>query len=302
MLFSILIANYNNGHFFYDCFQSVINQTYQNFEVIVVDDSSTDDSVNIIKQLIENDKRFKLFQNDENNGCGFTKHKCAKLANGEILGFLDSDDALKPNALDVMVLAHKKFPDASIITSKYEFVDLQLKFIKEGVIGNDIPKGKSYLTYGRGALTHFATFKRAAYIKTDGIDTKMKRAVDQDLYYKMEEQGAHLFLNKPLYLYRVNENSISNNNNVYKAEYWHFYSINKAYKRRKKLKLKIDNYAKKYINLYCSNYYLRRFEKLKFSKKHRAKFYFLGKAFIANPFHKFEIKFKSLLLLMVGRI
>lgn len=302
MLFSILIANYNNGHFFYDCFQSIINQTYQNFEVILVDDGSTDDSVNIIKQLIVNDIRFKLFQNNENKGCGFTKQKCAKLASGEILGFLDSDDALKPNALEVMVSAHKKFQNASIITSKYELVDLQLNFIKEGIIGSKIPKGKSYLTFGKGALTHFATFKKTAYKKTEGIDPLMKRAVDQDLYYKIEEQGAHQFLNEPLYLYRINENSISNNNNVYKAEYWHFYAINKAYKRRKKLKLEIDNFSKKYMGLYRSNYYLIRFEKLKFSKKHQAKFYFLRKSFFANPFHKFELKFKSLLLLIVGRI
>lgn len=302
MLFSILIANYNNGHFFNDCFQSIVNQTYQNFEAIIVDDGSTDDSVNIIKQLIGNDKRFKLFQNEENKGCGFTKRRCAELASGEILGFLDPDDAIKPNALETMILAHKKYKNVSIVTSRFEFVDLKLNFIKEGTIGSEIPSGKSYLTFGKGALTHFATFKNAVYIKTKGIDPLMKRAVDQDLYYKIEEQGTHKFLNESLYLYRINENSISNNNNAYKAEYWHFYAINKAYLRRKKQKLEIDNFSKHYMCKYRSNYYLSRFEKLKFSKKHQAKFYFLGKSFFANPFHKFEIKFKSLLLLIVGRI
>ena len=201
-----------------------------------------------------------------------------------------------------MISAHNTYHNASIITSRFEFVDLQLNFIKEGVIGDKIPEGKSYLTLGKGALTHFATFKREAYNKTNGIDALMKRAVDQDLYYKIEEQGEHVFLNEPLYLYRVNENSISNNNNAYKAEYWHFYAIKKAFKRRKKLKLKIDNFSKKYMRKYRSNYYLSRFEKLKFTKRHQAKFYFLGKTFMANPFHKFKLKFKSLLLLIVGRI
>jgi len=302
MLFSILISNYNNGHFFNDCFLSIVNQTYQNFEVILVDDGSIDDSVNIIRQLIINDRRFKLFQNEENKGCGYTKQRCAELASGEILGFLDSDDALKPSALAEMISAHKKFQNASIITSRFELVDLQLNFIKKGIIGSEIPNGKSYLTFGKGALTHFATFKNAAYKKTKGIDPLMKRAVDQDLYYKIEEQGKHHFLNESLYLYRINDNSISNNSNLYKAEYWHFYAINAAYKRRKKLKLEIDNFSKKYMSLYRSNYYLSRFEKLKFSKKHKDKIYFLGKSFFANPFHKFEIKSKSLLLLIGGRI
>jgi len=302
MLFSILIANYNNGHFFIDCFKSIINQAYTNWEVIIVDDASTDNSIDVIRSLINDNKRFKLYQNEENKGCGFTKQRCAKLASGQILGFLDSDDALKPNALEAMILAHKKFEGASIITSKFELVDLQLNFIKDGVIGSEIPSEKSYLTFGKGALTAFATFKNEAYKKTTGIDSLMKRAVDQDLYYKIEEQGEHQFLNESLYLYRINENSISNNNNVYKAEYWQFYAINKAYKRRKKLKLEIDNFSKKYMSIYRSNYYLSRFEKLKFSKKYQAKFYFLGKSFFANPFHKFEIKFKSFLLLIVGRI
>ncbi|TJY32894.1 glycosyltransferase family 2 protein [Pontimicrobium aquaticum] len=302
MLFSILVANYNNGHFFKDCYNSIIQQTLNNWEVIIVDDASTDNSIDVIKELINDDKRFKFYQNKKNKGCGFTKRRCAELANGELLGFLDPDDALKPNALEVMVLAHNKFKNASIITSRYEIVDLQLNFLKEGVVGSKIPSGKSYLTFGKGALTAFATFKNEAYKKTNGIDPLMKRAIDQDLYYKLEEQGEHIFTDMILYLYRIHENSISCNDNLYKANYWHFYAINKAYKRRKKLKLEIDNFSKKYMSKYRSNYYLSRFEKLKFSKKHQAKFYFLGKAFFSNPSHKFILKFKSFLLLIIGRI
>ncbi len=267
MLFSVLIANYNNGPFFKDCYQSILQQSYTNWEVIIVDDASTDNSVKVIEQLLLEDSRIKLFQNKKNKGCGFTKRECAKLASGTILGFLDSDDALKPNALEAMISAHKKFQNASIITSRFELVDLQLNYIKNGSIRCKIPDGKSYLTYGKGALTAFASFKNSAYKKTHGIDPLMKRAVDQDLYYRIEEQGEHQFLNETLYLYRINENSISNNTNVYKAEYWHFYAVNKAYKRRRKLKLKIDNFSRKHMSLYRSNYYLSRFEKLKFSKK-----------------------------------
>ena len=94
--FSLLIANYNNGHFFEDCYYSIIPQTYTNWEVIIVDDKSTDNSVAIIKEFIKGDKRFKLFLNSENKGCGYTKNKCAYKSQGEILGFLDPDDGLFP--------------------------------------------------------------------------------------------------------------------------------------------------------------------------------------------------------------
>lgn len=301
MLFSILIANYNNGHFFNDCYQSIISQTYSNWEVIIVDDCSSDDSMKVIKNIIGDDNRFKIFENNLNKGCGYTKNKCAALANGELLGFLDPDDALNSNALDVMVEAHKKQLNVTIITSKFELVDLNMNFIRVGMQGESIPINKSYLTFGKGALTAFAVFKKSCYTKTKGIDKQMKRAVDQDLYYKMEEQGKHLFLDKVLYKYRIHQNNISINENLYKAHYWHFYAILKAFKRRKKLNLSIDNFENNYIKQYKSNYYLGRFQRIKKEKKIRAKFYFLIKSLFANPFHKFEVKVKSLIKLIIGR-
>jgi glycosyltransferase involved in cell wall biosynthesis len=302
MLFSILIANYNNGHFFKDCYQSIIQQSYANWEVIIVDDCSTDDSVEVIEGIIGNDLRFKIFHNTENQGCGFTKKECAKLAHGEILGFLDPDDAIKCDALAVMVEAHLNNKEASIITSKYELVDLDMKFIKHSIYGCNIPEGKSYLTYSSGAMTHFATFKKDKYEQSGGINPIMKRAVDQDLYYKLEEQGKHLFLDKFLYSYRIHETSISNNENLYKAEYWHFYAMQKAYNRRRRLHLQLDNFSKKYLNKFASNYYIERFEKIKGKPKFCAKFYFISKAIWLDPFDRFEFKIKSLILIFLGRI
>lgn len=302
MLFSILIANYNNGRFFKDCYQSIIAQTYANWEVIIVDDGSTDDSVTIIRDLIKNNNKFKLLLNSQNKGCGYTKHRCATLACGEVLGYLDPDDALMPDALEVMMEAHNSNKDTAIITSKYEFVDLEMNFTEQGVCGGNIPIGKSYLTYGKGILTAFATFKKNKYDVSGGIDQIMKRAVDQDLYYKLEEQGGHVFINKVLYRYRVHQNSISNNENLYKAQYWHFYAKLNAYKRRKKKQIKIDNFSNKQIREYASNYYLKRFENIKFSKRKCSQYYFLFKAITANPLHKFEFKAKSLVVLILGRI
>ena len=67
MKFSILIAHYNNFEYFKDCYQSIISQTYQNFEVIILDDCSTDDSYEKVKNLVKDDHKFKIFKNDENN-------------------------------------------------------------------------------------------------------------------------------------------------------------------------------------------------------------------------------------------
>ncbi|MFP3541126.1 glycosyltransferase family 2 protein, partial [Pseudomonas sp. SIMBA_044] len=86
MIFSILIDNYNNGKFFKQCYDSIISQKYIDWEVIILDDCSTDNSLELINALIKNDCRFKLFENEINSGVGVTKSKLIELANGDICG------------------------------------------------------------------------------------------------------------------------------------------------------------------------------------------------------------------------
>lgn len=281
-LFSILIAHYNHGAFFKDCFRSILEQTYNHFEVIIVDDCSTDNSAVVIQQMIANDPRFSLFVNKINYGCGYTKRRCAELAKGEICGFLDPDDVLVPTALEKMVWAHRQFPETSFVSSKYIKVDLQLNFMSFGLSGDTIPANHSYLTCGKGP-THFATFKNDYYKKTPGIDPSFKRSVDQDLYYKLEEVGSHYFLKEYLYHYRINSQSISANENLHKARYWHFKAQCNAYNRRRQMKTAARNYSPSEYRTLQYTFYLNGYLRLSRTKKTSGKLYFLWKAFWANP-------------------
>ena len=254
-LFSVLIANYNNGCFLEDTLKSIYNQTYQNWEVIIVDDGSTDNSREIYQKYAE-DRRIRVFYNTKNEGCGYTKRKCVDFALGEICGFVDPDDAILPEAIEIMVGSHQDLPQCSIINSKFYYTDLELNVTRAGTFGERIPNGESYLTYGNYAITHFATFKRQCYLVTEGINAKLKVAVDQDLYYKLEETGSSFFINKYLYKYRANPNSISLNENAIKAIESHENILKDAYFRRKNkitlaknlnkygYKLKIYNFTK----------------------------------------------------------
>lgn len=302
MLFSILIANYNNGHFFKDCYESIKSQTYPEIEVIIVDDGSTDDSLIIIRELIKNDNRCKLYLNKKNRGCGYTKNKCARLASGDVLGFLDPDDTLEKQAVSSMISAFKKNVNVSLISSNYYLVDLSLNRIRKGNHAKPIPKKESYLTFGKYSITHFVSFKKSSYLLTVGIDQNLKRAVDQDLYYKMEEVGQTIFLNEFLYNYRINENSISANQNAYKAQYWHLVAIINAYKRRKYKISNVKNIKRSDIKILISKHYLYRLERLKFKSKLKTKLYFILKSIICGGRHRMVFKFKSLILVLIGKI
>jgi glycosyltransferase involved in cell wall biosynthesis len=97
-LFSILIANYNNGKYLEDALQSIFKQTYENWEIVIVDDASTDESQKVY-EIHKNNPKVKLYFNEQNMGCGYTKKRCIDLAIGEICGFLDPDDILDKEAL-----------------------------------------------------------------------------------------------------------------------------------------------------------------------------------------------------------
>lgn len=230
-LFSILIANYNNGRYIQNCIKSIFNQTYTKWEIIIVDDGSTDNSIELIQSLSESDSRISFFRNKSNHGCGFTKNKCAKLASGEICAFLDPDDQILPNAIQKMVWIHLQHPNLSIVFSTLYKCDENLKIIEhitpalsEGiVVASQIEKKQ---------ISAFASYKNKLYLKTEGIDPRLPKAVDQDLYLKMEELGPVYFYPEPLYLYRIHENGISTTKNVYKAQYWEYLVIYKACIRR----------------------------------------------------------------------
>ena len=203
-LFSILIANYNNGGYLQEAIDSVLAQTYGNWEVILVDDKSIDDSRAIYEKYVA-DSRFKIYYNDVNRGCGYTKRRCAELATGEICGFLDPDDALLPEALETMVKAHAEHRECSLIyCTCYRYSgDREAEMPVWDFIG-PIPEDSDFLIYRKKLVSHFVSFKRASYLASEGIDPTLQAAVDRDLYYHLEEQGKLLYVPVPLYLYRIN--------------------------------------------------------------------------------------------------
>jgi glycosyltransferase involved in cell wall biosynthesis len=253
-LFSILIANYNNSAFLHTCINSVIEQTYPNWEIILVDDYSTDDFYQAVSPYLS-DSRIKIFRNASNHGCGYTKRKCASHARGRIAAFLDPDDKLEPHALETMAKAHAAHKEYSLIYSTHFICNELLEKKRIADYPKHLPENIPYLLMGDGSIHHFATFKTECYKKTEGIAAANKRAVDQDLYYKLEEQGKVLFIDEPLYHYRIHPSSISNSGKEEEAMLAHFSVIEEACLRRIGSHSENDRESRKLRRLYRTRYY-----------------------------------------------
>lgn len=207
--FSLIVCNYNNGQFFNKCFESIKNQTYDNFEVIIIDDNSSDNSVEIISDLIKLDNRFKLYTNEENRGYSFSLDKGINLAMGEYIARLDPDDAIVENAIELSLQKLLNNISAIASYSKMMVCDKDLNSLYVNRTTQKIKNGNKLFFNIFFEITHFFVFRKDAYIKSGGLDITLSSSVDQDLYLKLYDIGEIIFINEPLYYYRIHEKGIS---------------------------------------------------------------------------------------------
>jgi glycosyltransferase involved in cell wall biosynthesis len=100
-LVSIVTPSFNTGKFIGETIESVVNQSYKNWEMIIVDDCSTDDTLEIIRSF--NDERITLIVNEVNSGAAFSRNSAIREAKGRWIAFLDSDDLWHPSKLEKQV-------------------------------------------------------------------------------------------------------------------------------------------------------------------------------------------------------
>lgn len=103
-LVSIIVPVYNVSVYVEDCLSSIVSQTYDNIEVLCIDDRGTDDSMDIVRQYAKDDHRIKIIQNERNIGLGATRNVGIRHASGNYLFFLDSDDYITADAIEKLVM------------------------------------------------------------------------------------------------------------------------------------------------------------------------------------------------------
>lgn len=240
--FSILMACFNNAKFIEIAIKSVISQKYSQWELIIVDDCSTDRSIDIINPFLK-DKRIKLITHKENSGYGGSLKTSAANASNNILGILDADDKLHEKALEIMADAYRNNPNCGFIYSTMYDCDSNLEnCLVNKMVGPTIPEKTNIFNI---RVSHFKTFRRDLYKKTSGFDPNQKRAVDKDIIFKMEEVTKFKFIDTPLYYYRHHESGISQGKTEREAWIYHYIAKCKAYRRR--LNKDIPNVSLQYL-------------------------------------------------------
>lgn len=139
-LVSIITPVYNAERFLSETIKSVKNQTYENWELLLVDDCSKDNSVSIIKEFQKNDYRIKYIKLEKNSGASVTRNTGIKNAKGRFIAFVDSDDIWEPNKLEIQI----KY----MLDKKLGFTFTSYRYMKEnGTKTNKIAKAPNKINY-----------------------------------------------------------------------------------------------------------------------------------------------------------
>lgn len=200
---SVIMPSWNTGKFIAESIQSVIDQTYKNWELLIVDDCSTDNTDQVVASF--NDDRIRYLKNKKNSGAALTRNKAIREARGEWIAFLDSDDLWFPKKLERQIKFMKK---NNLVFSYHEYVkiDEESKQLNIYVSGPRVVTKRKMYNYGYpGCLTFMYSAKYMGMIQIKDI----KKNNDYAILLKLCKKADCVLLRENLAQYRIRKKSIS---------------------------------------------------------------------------------------------
>ena len=226
-LVSIITPCYNSEKFLDECISSVLNQTYQNWEMLIVDDNSSDNSSILINSYSKKDERIKPLYLNDNIGAAMARNKAISKAKGKYLAFLDSDDVWLPKKLEVQTNFMKK-NNCSFVFSSYSVISDDEK----PTYTISVPEKITYKRYLKntiiGCLTVMLDKEKFKKIEMPNL----RSSHDMALWLNLLKQEKYAYgIEQNLAIYR--EHKSSNTSNKFRA----IYDVWNVYRKHEKLNL-----------------------------------------------------------------
>lgn len=216
-LVSIITPTYNSERFVAETIRSVLAQTYANWELLIVDDASSDETVSIVQQFAKQDDRIKLHTLQTNSGAAIARNTAIEMASGDYIAFLDADDLWKAEKLEKQIAFMQK-NDIAVSFSSYELMDEAGNSLQKMI--KALPKvnySKMLKSNYIGNLTGMYDASKLGKVYMPNIRKRQDWALWLQLVHNV---GYAYSLPEPLAIYRVRDNSISSNKlNLLKYNY-----------------------------------------------------------------------------------
>jgi len=203
-MISLILSVYNNENTLAETIESILSQTYDDFEFIIINDCSVDCSVEILKAHQKIDTRIIFIENNINLGLPKSLNKAMLMVNGCFIARMDADDICEPNRFKVQLEYMLAHPDVDILGSNAILIDMQSNVIGETDMPLDHESIVKALEYRNPMIHPTIIMKRVVLEKLGGYDESLRKAQDLDLWHRAAKAGFK-FANLPdcLIQYRV---------------------------------------------------------------------------------------------------
>lgn len=208
-LISVVMAAYNTEKYIAQAIESILNQTFKEFEFIIIDDASTDNTWKIISKFADQDKRIRAFQNKTNQKVSYSSNKGIGKARGKYIARIDSDDWSYPYRLKLQFDFMEKNPDVGISGGIMEICDTRLRpIVQRRYDSTDKQIRKSIFYYS--PFSHpLVIIRKSILLKTSLYNKKYFPAEDYELYFKIGLLSKFANMNEVLLKYRVIDDSLT---------------------------------------------------------------------------------------------
>jgi glycosyltransferase involved in cell wall biosynthesis len=243
---SVIIPTYNCGEYIVEAIDSILNQTYKNYEIIVVDDGSTDETK---KRLEKYNNKEITYIYQENKGISVARNRGIKASTGELIAFLDADDMWLPEKLERQINIFKNFPQTGLLGCGYYRIDKTGERIEESSAGNyadkesllnDLMVRNVIAGSGSGVL-----IKKECLDRVGLFDESFRSIEDRDMWFRIVKIYESRFVNEHLVIIRTRNHSLSKNVKMMKCNQKKF--IQKHLKRES-LARKNKSYSYVYLD------------------------------------------------------
>ncbi|MBQ8572716.1 MAG: glycosyltransferase [Ruminococcus sp.] len=221
-LVSVIMGIYNCEEYLEEALNCIVNQTYPDWEVIMCDDGSKDNTVAVAQKFVDKyPNKFRLLKNEQNMGLNFTLNKCLYEAKGDYIARMDGDDLCSPERFQKEIEVLETNPDIAIVSSNMDFFD------ENGVWGQThakpYPVNKNFIK--ATPICHAPCMvRKEAYLAVEGytVDKKLLRVEDYHLWVKMYSKGYKAY-NIQECLYQMRDDRNAQTRRKFK------YRVNEAY-------------------------------------------------------------------------
>ena len=208
---SVLMPVYNTERYVAEAVESILAQTFGDFEFIIIDDGSTDGSRAILERYAKQDDRIRLISRP-NIGIVGARNEALGLARGELIAVMDSDDVALPERFEVQVAYFREHPEVVCLGSMVQLIDEAGRFLFEENRPTDQEAIQEVALRGHCPLDHCSMMmRREAVLAVNGYDPELFLAEDLDLVLRLSERGKVVNLPQVLQKYRWHNQSISVN-------------------------------------------------------------------------------------------